>query len=282
MIWGTITDDLERPIPTPVENLRPARDTCEECHRPERFTGDIIRVHTSYLPDEANTKSVLTRGYRVGGGELETAGDIHWHIAANVWYLNLDKDRQEIAWVGVEDNNGGLTEYIDLQKITELSPQRIEDEKRLMDCMDCHNRATHIFNSPNELINAALIQGKIDSDLPFIKREGLSALDPPNPSLTQAIDKIESIKDFYRISYPQIYEEKELAINAAIEELKEIARLTTFPDMKVTWETYYDNSGHTESPGCFRCHGKLVAPTADQEGKVIDITCNSCHYTITP
>ncbi len=282
LIFVTLTNTYERPIPTPVENLRPARETCEQCHRPERFAGDILRVHTSYSPDEENTKKVLTRGYRVGGGEFEAARDIHWHIAAKLWYLHLDEKRQEIAWVGVEDNNGELTEYIDPQNATEITPQLIEDEKRLMDCMDCHNRATHIFRSPDELIDTALTQGKIDQDLPFIKREGLNALDPPNPSLDQAITKVEAVKEFYRTSYPQIYEEKEPALDAAIEELKEIARLTTFPDMKISWETYIDNSGHLESPGCFRCHGKLVATTGDQEGKIIDASCDSCHYNLEP
>jgi len=278
MIFATLFDTYERPIPTPVENLRPARETCEQCHRPERFAGDLVRVHTSYSTDEANTEKVDTRVLRVGGGEFEVARDIHWHIAARVWYLAMDEKRQEIGWVGVEDSNGELTEYIDPQKADEITPQSIESQRRLMDCMDCHNRATHIFRSPAELIDMALAQGKIDSSLPFIKWLGLNALDPPNPNLAQAITKVETIKEFYRTSYPQIYEAKGQAIDEAIKELKEIARLTTFPDMKVSWKTYPDNIAHQESPGCFRCHGKLEATTADQKGKVIDAGCNLCHY----
>ncbi len=278
LIFVTATGTYDRPISTPVENLRPARETCEQCHRPERFAGDLVRVHTSYLPDEQNTKKVDTRVLRVGGGEFEVARDIHWHISARVWYLALDEKRQEIGWVGIEDNNGKLREYIDPERTAEISPQRIENEKRLMDCIDCHNRATHIFRSPDELIDTALAQGKIDSSLPFIKREGLKALDPPSPSLAQAMAKVEAIKEFYRISYPQVYQEKEPVINAAITELKEIARLTTFPDMKVSWETYLDNIAHQESPGCFRCHGKLVTTTVEQKDKVVDATCESCHY----
>ncbi len=277
-IIAILSGNYERPIPTPVKNLRPARETCEQCHRPERFAGDLVRVHTTYATDETNTEQVDTRVLRVGGGETEVARDIHWHIAAMVWYLALDEQRQEIGWVGVEDSKGELTEYIDPNKTTEISPQRVEAEKRLMDCMDCHNRATHIYRSPEELIDIALARGKVDKSLPFIKREGLNALDPPNPSLAQAIAKAEAIKEFYRTSYPQIYEEKEATIDEAIKELKEIARLTTFPDMKVNWKTYPDNIAHQESPGCFRCHGKLVATTGDQEGEVINAGCNSCHY----
>jgi len=171
LIFSTLSGTYDRPIPIPVENLRPALETCEQCHRPERFAGDLVRVHTTYETDEANTEHVDTRVLRVGGGELEVARDIHWHIAANVYYLALDKERQEIGWVGVEDSNGRITEYIDPNKASEISPERIDNEKRLMDCMDCHNRATHIFHSPEELIDMALAQGKIDKDLPFIKRE---------------------------------------------------------------------------------------------------------------
>ncbi len=281
LLFTTIFGTYDRPIPTPVENLRPARETCEQCHRPERFAGDLVRVHTTYLTDEENTQKVDTRILRVGGGEFEVARDIHWHIAAMVWYLALDEERQEISWVGVEDKSGELTEYINRKKAAEITPQRIEEGKRLMDCMDCHNRATHIFHSPEELIDTALLQGTIDSSLPFIKREALNALDPPNSSLAEAIAKVEAIKDFYKTAYPEIYAEKWRAIEDAIEELKEIARLTTFPDMQVSWKTYIDNIAHQESPGCLRCHGKLVAITGDQEGKIIDAGCDSCHYFLT-
>ncbi len=281
-IIAVLTASYERPISTPVKNLRPARETCEQCHRPERFAGDLVRVRTSYMADEANTEKVDTRVLRVGGGEAEVAQDIHWHIAARVWYLPLDEKRQEIGWVGVEDSNGELTEYVDPERAGEISPQRLENEKLLMDCIDCHNRATHIFRSPEELIDLALARGKIDSSLPFIKREGLQALDPPGPSLAQAFTKVEAIAEFYRGSYPQLYQEVEPAINKAIEELKEIARLTTFPAMKVNWQTYPDNIAHQESPGCLRCHGKLVGSTGEAKGEVVNAGCELCHYFALP
>ncbi|MFC1873999.1 cytochrome c3 family protein [Chloroflexota bacterium] len=277
-VLAVIANSYERPITTPVSNLRPAPETCEHCHRPERFAGDLVRVHTTYLTDEQNTEKVDTRVLRVGGGELETSHDIHWHIAANVWYLPLDKERQDIVWVGVENKDGTLTEYVNQKKKAEITPQRIKADQRLMDCIDCHNRATHIFRSPEYLIDMALAQGNIDSSLPFIKREGLKALDPPNSSLAEAVSKVAAIKDFYRTSYPLTYEEEGNSIDKAIEELKNIARLTTFPDMKLTWKTYINNIAHQEWPGCLRCHGKLVATNGEATGRVIDIDCESCHY----
>ncbi len=279
LIFTTLTRSYDRPIPTPVQNLRPASETCEQCHRPEYFTGDLVRVHTTYLTDEANTAKVDTRILRVGGGELEVARDTHWHIGANVYYLALDQKRIEIAWVGVETNNGELTEYIDPERAAEVTTERIDEEKRLMDCMDCHNRATHIFRSPGELIDTALTQGQLDSSLPYLKRESLKALDPANSSLAEAFNKIEAIREFYHTSYPQIYSSKQEAINHAITVLQEIARLTTFPDMKVTWNTYADNIGHT---GCFRCHSKLIATSGSQKDQVINADCNLCHYLELP
>jgi len=282
-IIATMTNTYERPIPTPVENLRPARETCEQCHRPERFAGDMVRIHTTFLTDEDNTSKVDTRVMHVGGGEAEVARDNHWHIAANVWYLALDKQRQKIVWVGVEDDNGKIeTGYIDSGRKREITTERIQKEKRLMDCIDCHNRATHIFRSPEELVDAALVQGKIDTSLPYIKRESIKALDPPNSSLEEAYTRVESILKFYKTGYPQVYNEKKASIENAIVELKEVARLTTFPDMKITYNTYINNISHIESAGCMRCHGKLVADSGEQKGKFINNDCNLCHTIMSP
>ncbi|MFH1381858.1 MAG: NapC/NirT family cytochrome c [Chloroflexota bacterium] len=278
LIFTTLTGTYDRPIPTPVENLRPARETCEQCHRPDRFAGDLVRIHTTYASDEANTVTTDTRVLRVGGGDFKVAQGIHWHIAAQVWYLPLDDARQDIAWVGVESQSGQLTEYVDPSKASDITPQRIDKEKRLMDCMDCHNRATHIFRSPDELIDEKFVLGELDISLPFLKREAMKALDPSNSSLTEANQKLEAIKDFYRVSYPQVYQEKTVEINEAITALKDVARLTTFPEMNVSWKTYVDNAAHQTSPGCFRCHGKLLATSGAQQGKAVDADCQLCHY----
>ena len=279
MIWATLSGKIDRPIPIPVKNLRPARETCEACHRPEKFTGDILKTHTTYLTNEANTPQVDTRVIRIGAGESKVAAGIHWHIAAKVWYLPLDEQRQEIGWVGTEGPDGQyITEYVEPLKAAYITPKMIEEGKRLMDCIDCHNRATHIFQSPEQLIDSAMIEGRIDKNLPYIKREGARVLYPVNTSLEQAYQKIEAIADFYKNSYPKIFSEKKPVIDKAIEELKNIARLTTFSEMKVTWDSYEDNIGHQNFAGCFRCHGKLVDSKGGQVGKTVDVSCDLCHY----
>ncbi len=278
MIVGAVTGKVPRPIPVPVENLRPARDTCEQCHWPQKFSGDLVRVHTTFGTDEANTRKVDTRVLRVGGGESATAQGIHWHIATKVWYLPMDESRQQVGWVGVQAADGALTEYVDPKLREEITPERIEKEKRLMDCVDCHNRATHVFQSPNELIDSYMAQDLIDKTLPYIKKKGLEALDPPNSSLAEAIAKVDAIREFYRTSYAEMYVAKKAAVERSIEVLKEVARLTTFPEMNVSWNSYIDNAGHQGTPGCFRCHGKLVATTGATKGSTIDAGCDSCHY----
>jgi hypothetical protein len=283
LVFTTIAKTYDRPIPTPVKDLRPARETCEQCHRPDIFSGDIVRVNTTFLTDETNTPEVSTLIMHVGAGEAEVAHGIHWHIAAKVWYLALDEQRQWIVWVGVEDDSGQIqTEYIDQDASIEITPELIQKGKRLMDCIDCHNRATHIFSSPEELIDTALVQGKLDADLPYIKREAIKALDPPNASLEEAYSKVEAISEFYRANYPEVYNEEQSAIENAVIELKEIARLTTFPFMGVTYNTYLDNINHFEAPACMRCHGKLIATSGEQEGRTISVGCNLCHDIVSP
>lgn len=278
MIISTLTGNFEKPIPAPVKNLRPARDTCEQCHMPQRFTGDVVRVHTTFQADEANTASTDTRVLRVGGGAEGAAKDIHWHIAAKVYYLPMDEKRTEIGWVGVVQEDGTMIQFTDPAKVAEITPDRIEKEKRLMDCMDCHNRATHVFRSPEDLIDEALAQGRLDVSLPYVKRQGVQSLDPENSSLAEAYAKIDQLTDFYKDNYPSVYAEKQKSVDAAVGVLKEVARLTTFPTMNLNWNSYVNQLGHTESPGCFRCHGKLVATSGPTEGKPVDSGCESCHF----
>lgn len=279
-VLAVVFDTYERPIPSPVKNLRPARETCEECHWPAKFSGDVVRVYNRYQEDEANTPRTDTMVFRVGGGTSESAHGIHWHATATVWYLPMDDKRQEIGWVAVEDKDGNLLEYVDPDAASTVSQTRIQSEKRLMDCIDCHNRAAHNFRSPEELIDMALAEGKIDASLPYVKKKALEALNPSSPGLDQAIAKVRSLEDFYRSSYPQVYEQNAEGVRQSIQRLEEIAKVTTFPSMKVDWTTYINNMGHQDSPGCFRCHGKLVASTGTAKGKTLDASCTLCHYPL--
>lgn len=278
LIITTLTGSYDRPIPTPVKNLRPARETCEQCHRPSMFFGDVVLTHTTFAQDAANTATTDTRILRVGGGQTEVAKDIHWHVASEVWYLPLDAKRNDIAWVGVVDKNGQVTEYYNMSEVGQVTNDRVQKEARLMDCIDCHNRATHVFRSPEELIDDAMLQGLIDPSLPYIKREAMQALGTSAASLDEAFAKVEAIQNFYKTNYPDLANYKQTQIASAINQLKTVATLTTFPNMKVDWTSYPDNVSHIDSPGCMRCHGKLVATSGPQQGQTVGADCTLCHY----
>jgi hypothetical protein len=132
-----------RPIATPIENLRPSRDTCEQCHWPEKFHGDRVRVKTHYQEDEANTKLQSVLLLKVGGGNPESGftRGIHWHITNKVYYRS-DEDREVIPWVRVEYPDGTATEFV--EGGGPLPDSVASRPMRLMDCIDCHNRPTHV------------------------------------------------------------------------------------------------------------------------------------------
>jgi hypothetical protein len=280
MIWATITGRFDKPIPTPVKNLRPASETCEQCHRPENFVGDLVVTHTTYLTDEKNTMQTDNRIMRVGGGALDAPQGIHWHVASKVWYIASDEQHLDIVWVGIEGANGQYSaQFTNPTAKAALSPEEITSQRRLMDCIDCHNRATHQFQSPETIIDSFVTQGSIDASLPFINREATRALYPENASLEEAYSKLDSISDFYRLNYPAIYAQKKDSIDNTIAQLKKVADLTTFPGSNVSWGSYKDNATHD---GCFRCHGSLVSASGNTAGTTISVSCTLCHYPIAP
>ena len=280
-ITETLSGNYPKPIPAPVNNLRPVMDTCLKCHAPQKFSGDFVKTVVTYKPDATNTQESYSLVLKVGGGSSNTTAGIHWHITSKVWYLPMDDQHYSIGWVGVETPGGGMDEYVNPKYVGTITPELIQKDKRQMDCIECHNRVTHVFSSPSDLIDKAIRDGSIDQNLPFIKAKGLQALDPQNPSLEIANAKVEAIDGYYRTTYPAIYTSAKDRIAKAISKLKEIAKLTTFPDNNVNWDTYPDFSGHNKpadsvltgvdikfdnwkndpSQGCFRCHGTLVPAT---------------------
>lgn len=239
-----------------------------------------MRIRTTFRTDETNTEVTDTRILRVGGGQNGVARDIHWHVAASVWYVSLDDKEQDIKWVGVAGDAGYTKEFVDPATVDALTSEQIASGRQLMDCIDCHNRATHVFRSPEELVDAAMVEGSIDKTLPFIKREITNILYPAQPSVEKANSELERISDFYKNNYPQVFSTKQNSIKKAIDAAKNIARLTIFPHMQVSWQTYNNNAAHQVSPGCFRCHGKLVEKTTTGEGPTINVNCDLCHIEV--
>jgi nitrate/TMAO reductase-like tetraheme cytochrome c subunit len=278
-VYYTALGTFPRPIPTPVHNLRPAADTCEQCHWPKKFWGAQLKVFSHYGTDEQNTPRVLRLLIKTGGGDPSTGqgtGGIHWHmnISNKMTYFATDEQRQVIPWVRMEDSKGNVTEF--LAKDNPPTQDQIgKADKRRMDCIDCHNRPSHIYTPPDLSVDRGMSAGSIDAGLPFIKAQSVEVLTADYKTQDEARKSIaEKIPKYYAEKYPQIASSKAPSIKGAVTELQRIYSTTFFPEMKVNWKVHPNNIGHMYYPGCFRCHdGNHVS----KDGRVISKDCNSCH-----
>lgn len=280
-VYSVLFQKYPRPVPTPVHSLRPAQETCEQCHWPEKFFGAQLKVITRFGHDEKNSVRQIRSLLRTGGGS-PTSGinsGIHWHmnIGNEVWYGASDPQRQKIPWVRIKDRQGKVTEYFD-RSVSLTAEQLKKLDIRRMDCIDCHNRPSHIFRDPDGAVDLALLAGLIDSTLPYVKRQAVHALSQSYSTKEDAKNSIATALDaFYLKQYPKVHEERRDAIKKAVSEVQKIYQTNIFPEMKVDWRTHPDNVGHTLFPGCFRCHeGNHVS----REGKVLRKDCQLCHTII--
>lgn len=264
-----------RPIPPPVQDLRPARDTCEHCHWPEKFHGDKIRRIYEYAEDEKNTESVTTLQVHVGGGSerLGIAQGIHWHmnVANEVEFIATDADRNTIPWVRVKDRFGAVREY----SVSGVTPEQLaRGERRRMDCMDCHNRPSHpIAATPERAVNELMARGDIPKTLPFVRREAVKALKTQYSTQEEGDRGIaEALRGFYRSQ--SVSSLKQDDVDRAVRATVGAYRRNVFPEMNVRFGTYPSNIGHIDFPGCFRCHDD---DHKSKDGKSIGQDCETCH-----
>jgi nitrate/TMAO reductase-like tetraheme cytochrome c subunit len=280
-LYSVSFNKFPRPITTPVHNLRPAPETCEQCHWPEKFFGAQLKVFNHYAYDEKNSNRQVRMLINVGGGSPATGAvtGIHWHmnIGNEVTYVPLDPQRQVIPWVRIKDREGNVTEYHDRRR--QLSPEQINlAVKRKMDCVDCHNRPAHVYLPPDVAVDQAFTSGKLDPSLPYLKRKAVESLSGQYDTEPQALSAIEkNLNQFYQTNYADVYSQKQAAIKTAISETQRIFQTYFFPEMKTDWRTHPNNIGHLHFSGCFRCHdGEHVSDS----GKTISNDCNVCHTVI--
>ena len=276
-VFAVTLNTFSRPIPSPVENLRPAREVCEQCHWPEKFHGDKIYVRKEFASDEANSETTHTLRVHVGGGSdaLGVASGIHWHmvVANRVEYIATDDKRQVIPWVKLTDRFGVVKEYV-AEGVTQA--QLDAGERRTMDCMDCHNRPSHTFAASAErAVDAAIAAGEISRELPFVRREAVAALTASYETREAGADAIaQKLRTFFRTSYPDLYAHKRQEVERAVTAAQTAYARNVFPSMKVGWGTYPNNIGHMDFPGCFRCHDDTHKA---KDGSLIRQDCDLCH-----
>jgi len=277
-VFAVTFNTYSRPIPAPVTDLRPAMDTCEQCHWPAKFHGDKLNVVREYASDEANTEATTTVRVHVGGMTARpgVATGIHWHVDPGnaIDYVAVDDRRQVIGKVVLRDRDGQVVrEYI----TDEVTPeQSSKGELRRMDCMDCHNRPTHPFSATAErAVDQAIASEAIPRGLPYVRREAVAVLRTEYPSQAAAAKGIgEKLATFYRTQYPEAYRARRQDVDQAIAATQRVYRRNVFPDMKVTWGSYPNNIGHTDFPGCWRCHDDKHKA---KDGRTIQQDCELCH-----
>ncbi len=267
-----IIPNYPTPIPSPVTSLRPARYTCEGCHTPTRFDGDKLLVKSEFADDEQNTETQTVLILHLGGVDsLSHYRGIHGVHLGHIEYIATDPTRTTIPWVERQNPDGSETVYA----ASALNGAQPQGERRVMDCIDCHNRAAHTFVTAEEAMNQAMAGGAISPDLPWIHKEGLELLKAAYSSQADARMKIlQQLEDFYRTQHPDVLAQKAELEKAAAQELVTLYDQNVFPFMKVTWETHPNHIGHQDYPGCFRCHdGDHVA----KDGTSITQDCSACH-----
>jgi NapC/NirT cytochrome c family, N-terminal region len=281
-LWQVVSATFElyeRPIPTPVHQLRPARETCQHCHWPEKFYGDRIVTNEKFAMDENSTRTHTTLALKVGGGSGNDEGTIHWHVAeANeVRYRAADEKRMHMDWVEIRKGDE-FHRYTNRKLNTAALKHPVtpeHDEVRTMDCVDCHNRATHIYQDPEEAVDQVMAAGGIDRSLPWAKKVAYGALTKNYTDKAAAMVGIQnSVRGFYSRDLGDDVLATSTAADDMIRELQAIYNQNIFPFMKVGWNSYPSHLGHREDKGCFRCHNQDMV---DENGIAIPYDCTLCH-----
>ena len=271
----TVLHTQPKPIPSALATNRlvPARGTCENCHWPQEFVGALLRVLSKYADDEGNTRSETVLVMMVGGDRTSSIHGAHLGPGVHIRFTAADPARQSIPWIEYRNE---LTR----EKKIFTNPEQPEHRSKAlakydMQCVDCHNRPAHAFDLPERAMDKALAFGKIPSTLPFIKKMGVQLLKADYRTSEEAAVKLPAeLVSFYRHNYLDVYTRRSQDIVQAAKAMFAIYNRNVFPDLKVTWGTYPNNLGHTDSPGCFRCHDGLHA---SEYGKAITQDCNACH-----
>jgi nitrate/TMAO reductase-like tetraheme cytochrome c subunit len=280
-LYKVITNSYDAPIHTPVSTMRAANETCGKCHWSEKFYGEQLKVFNHYGFDEKNSLNQTRLLVKVGGGNPKTgqASGIHWHmnLGNEITFISTDDRRQDISWVRMKDGSGNVIDYT--KKDTVYTDDQIEKAtKRKMDCIDCHNRPTHIYLSPNKAVDQSLDAKKLDLSLPFVKMKAVEVLSQTYGSSDEALAAIATNFDgFYKTTYPEIYASKKKSVDDGVAELQRIFSTYFFPEMKTDWSSQINNIGHYNAQGCFRCHD---GQHFSKEGAPIRNDCTICHTTL--
>ena len=272
-LFMVILHDYPRPIMAD-DKVPPASATCLNCHNPNTYIGDKLVVENSYADDERNSMTQTVVLMHVGGRDrFGHLSGIHGAHLGHIEYISTDSTHQTIPWVREVSADGLSTEFVEVG-----TKGPIKGQWRTMDCIDCHNRPAHSFDTPERALDKDMAIGSPSASLPFVHKEGLALIKADYSSQGDAASKITSALDsFYESQFPQVWNGQRAQVDQAAKTLVAIYRQNVFPFMKVTWGTHPNNLGHNDYPGCFRCHdGSHNA----KNGASIPMDCSVCHNLV--
>ncbi len=281
-VYSVIFKKYPQPIETPITDLRPARETCEECHWPEKFYPALLRTEKHYLADEKNTEWDIALKMKIGSeySALGLQEGIHWHINPDVKieYAPETVNREVIPWVRYSNSKTGESYVYTDQEYPPDSATLSNENIRHMDCMDCHNRPSHEFYSPPFFTDNSLTAGDIPKELPDVKLVAMDMLYQVYDHTDSALQAIKSgVDEYYEMMHPEVFQSDYQLIEKAIKGIQDDFKENMFPEMKARWDVYPNHLGHINSNGCHRCHdNRHISP----EGRVISRDCNLCHSIV--
>lgn len=281
-VYAVLTKTYPSPIETPLHDLRPARETCEKCHWPQKFYSRKLQTNKYYLADSLNSEWDIILQMKIGPeySDLGLKEGIHWHINpdTDIEYISENDKRELITYVTYKNKaTGEVTVY--RSPDIEMSDSMITaSNPRTMDCIDCHNRPSHNYSSPSVFFDKAMLTNGISQEIPFMKRRAMEILRNTFTDKDTAIMQIrDGIMNYYKSEFSSYYETNYAIIDESVTALQKAYSQNTFPAMKVTYDVFPDHIGHLEVEGCFRCHNDSFT---SENGRKISRDCNLCHTII--
>ncbi len=281
-VYAVLTKSYTRPIETPLHDLRPARETCERCHWPQKFYPRSIETIKSFLTDSLNSEWDIMLQMKTGPEytDLGLKEGIHWHInpSVNIEYISENDKRENIPYVKYTNLETGES-HIYRNPDNPVDDSLINaSETRIMDCIDCHNRPSHRYNPPWVYFDKAMLTGEVSKEIPFIKKVSMDVLRQSFTDMDTALMTIkDQIVDFYKTGYGDFHAQNAAVIESSVTAIQTAFSQNTFPRMKVSYDGYPDHIGHLEYDGCFRCHNDAFV---SESGRKISRDCNLCHTIV--
>jgi predicted CXXCH cytochrome family protein len=272
-LFMVLVDHYPKPImadhKVPVASV-----TCLNCHNPHAEMGDKLLVTQSFADDSANTQTSNVTVLHVGGEDtLGHLSGIHGAHLGKIEYIATDTTDQTIPWVRKTNPDGSTVDFI----ASGASVPSVA-QPRVMDCIGCHNRAAHSFDTAEGALDKMMAQGSPSASLPFLHKESLALLNAKYSSQGEAKARISSgLITFYRSQYPAVWDTQRPQVETSANTLADIYAHNVFPAMNVRWGTHPNNIGHTDSAGCFRCHDGSHTSKA---GVTITNDCSVCHNLV--